>query len=475
MNRRHFIKNSSIFIAGYGIFKNELVDLMKFIKSTRKKIGNKKFAWGVASAAYQIEGSPSSDGKGLSIWDIFSHKKGKIKNAANGDIAVDFYHRYPEDIDLIKQMNMNAFRFSLSWSRIMPNGTGKLNQKGLDYYQQVIDKSLEKGIEPWITLYHWDLPQLLEDKGGWTNRDIIGWFSEYVDICTRTFGDKVKKWIVLNEPMTFTGLGYYSGYHAPGKKGLRNFLPAVHHAALCQSEGGRIARGNVQNGDIGTAFSFSHVKPINKSEINIKASQRVDAIINRMFIEPSLGLGYPFDTVPSLRRMEKYFRPGDEAKLKFDFDFHGVQYYFRVVSKFSLIPPILFARDIPPEKRDAIVNSIGLEVFPKGLYKVLKKVWQYEGVKKIVITECGVCFDDKIEFGSIHDKARLDYLKETIAYTTKAIENGIDINGYFVWSLTDTFEWSEGYGPRFGLVYIDYNNLNRNIKDSGLWFKDFLK
>ncbi len=448
---------------------------MKFIKSTRKKLNPKRFAWGAATAAYQTEGAINEDGKSPSIWDVFTHKKNKIKNNENGDVATDFYHRYAEDIKLVEKMKMNAFRFSLSWPRIMPDGTGKVNSKGVDFYQRVIDQSLKRGIESWVTLYHWDLPQILEDKGGWTNRDIVGWFSEYVDNCTRIFGKQVKNWIVLNEPMTFTGLGYFTGYHAPGRKGLGNFLPAAHHATLCQAEGGRIVRANVKDAETGSAFSFSYVKPVNKSELHIKAAERIDAIVNRFFIEPALGLGYPYDAIPSLRRIEKYFKPGDEEKIKFDFDFYGVQYYFRLVSKFSLIPPLIFAKEVPPEKRDAIVNTMGFEVFPKGLNKILNKVWQYEGVNKIIITESGVCFEDTFEDGKIHDTERLEYLKETIANTARAIESGINIKGYFVWSLTDNFEWSEGYTPRFGLVYIDYPTLERYMKDSGLWFKGFLR
>ncbi|MFO7657881.1 MAG: GH1 family beta-glucosidase [Bacteroidales bacterium] len=448
---------------------------MKLLKSLNKKTKKKNFAWGAAAAAYQTEGASDIDGKGPSIWDTFTRKKGKIKNHETGDTATDFYHRYKEDIRLLKSMNLNSFRFSLSWPRIMPEGRGTINSKGLDFYDRVIDFCLEKDIEPWVTLYHWDLPQALEENGGWTNRDIVGRFCDYTDICTRRFGKKIKNWIVLNEPMTFTGLGYFTGYHAPGRKGLRNFLPAAHHAALCQAEGGRIVRGNVKKAETGTTFSFSHVKPLKKTNLHIKAAQRIEAIVNRLFIEPALGMGYPYDAIPSLKRIENYFKPGDEEKLKFDFDFYGVQYYFRVVSRFSLVPPLIFASEVPPEKRDAVVNAMGFEVYPKGLYKVLKKVWSYEGVKKIVVTECGVCYEDIFENGRIPDKERTDYIKETIGFTHKAIENGVNIKGFFVWSLTDNFEWSEGYSPRFGLVYTDYPSLDRYIKDSGLWLKDFLK
>ncbi|MBN2613483.1 MAG: beta-glucosidase [Bacteroidales bacterium] len=448
---------------------------MKFLKSIHKKTKRKYFAWGAAAAAYQTEGAVDTDGKGPSIWDVFTHRKGKIKNNENGDTATDFYRNYKEDIRLLHSINLNAFRFSLSWPRIMPEGRGAINEKGLDYYEKVIDFCLERGIEPWVTLYHWDLPQALEDKGGWTNRDITGWFADYVDVCTRRFGKKVKNWIVLNEPMTFTGLGYYTGYHAPGRKGLRNFLPAAHHAALCQAEGGRIIRNNVKKAHTGTTFSLSHVKPLKKSELHTKAAQRIDAIVNRLFIEPALGMGYPYDAIPLLKRIEKYFKPGDEKKLKFDFDFYGVQYYFRLVSRFSLIPPLIFASEVPPEKRDAVVNAMGFEVYPKGLYKVLNKVWEYEGVKKIVVTECGVCYEDKLDNGTVHDPERTEYIKQSIDYTLKAIEKGVNIEGFFVWSLTDNFEWSEGYSPRFGLVYTDYPSLDRYIKDSGLWLRGFLK
>lgn len=444
------------------------------INKSKNKLSHKKFAWGAASAAFQIEGAVDADGKGESIWDTFTRRKNKIKNNENAYVATEFYNRYAQDMELVKQMNMNAFRFSLSWPRIIPDGTGKINSKGADFYKRIIDTCIKKGIEPWVTLYHWDLPQRLEDKGGWTNRDIVEWFSDYTDICTRLLGDKVKKWIVLNEPMSFTGLGYFSGYHAPGKKGLRNFLPAAHHAALCQAEGGRIIRDNVKHADIGTSFSFTHIKPHKKTDLHINAAKRMDALLNRMFIEPALGLGYPTDTIPSLRRIEKYFKPGDDKKLKFDFDYYGVQYYFRLVSRFSLLPVILFAREVPPEKRNALVNDMGFEVFPKGLYKILHKVWQYKGVKKIVITECGICYKDDLTRGRIHDKKRTEYLKETIAYTQKAINDGINIKGYFVWSLTDNFEWSEGFSPRFGLVYVDYSTLERYIKDSGFWLKKFL-
>jgi len=432
------------------------------------------FRWGAAGSAFQSEGAFQEDGKGLSIWDTFSAKKGKVRDGSNARESAGFYHHYREDIGLAKDMNFDSFRLSLSWPRIIPGGTGHTNQKGIDFYHKVIDECLGLNIEPWITLYHWDLPQSLEDRGGWTNRDIVGWFTDYVDTCTRIYGDKVKNWIVMNEPMSFTGLGYFLGYHAPGRKGLRNFLPAAHYAALCQAEGGRIVRANVPDAYIGTALSCAHIRPVNKKEINVRAASRMDALFNRFFIEPLLGMGYPSDTLGVLKRIEKYFHPGDTEKLRFDFDFIGLQYYYRLVSKFSLIPPLIFANEVPASRRNVTTNAMGFEVFPKGLYKVLKKFWEYKGIKDIIITETGICLDDRMEDGQVNDQTRIEYFKELLRYTQKAIQKGIPVKGFFIWSLTDNFEWSEGYTPRFGLVYINYTNLKRTMKDSGIWFRDYL-
>jgi beta-glucosidase len=480
MKRRRFVEIGSLIVPGLlakghveSKFLLSLFDDPMAISSPN--LLGQNFRWGVASSAFQSEGAFQEDGKSISIWDTFSAIKGHVRDASNARVSADFYHRYRDDIKLAHNMNFNCFRFSLSWPRILPEGSGPVNQKGLDFYQRVIDECLELNMEPWVTLYHWDLPQKLEDKGGWTNRDIVSWFTDYVDKCTREYGDKVRNWIVLNEPMSFTGLGYFLGYHAPGRKGLRNFLPAAHHAALCQAEGGRVTRANVPHSYLGTTLSCAHIKPVNKKEINVKAASRMDALFNRFYIEPLLGLGYPTDVLGILKRIEKYFQPGDEEKLKFDFDYIGLQYYYRMISKFSLIPPLIFANEIPASERNVSTNTMGYEIFPKGLYKVLRKFSQYKGIKEIIVTESGVCLDDQITNDRIDDQERIDYYKESIAYTLKAQQKGIPVKGFFVWSLTDNFEWSEGFRPRFGLVYVDYTNLDRKIKDSGLWFRDFLQ
>ncbi|MCA0366243.1 MAG: beta-glucosidase [Bacteroidetes bacterium] len=439
----------------------------------KSKYFPKDFTWGVATSAYQTEGAWKADGKGLSIWDEFTNDR-KFKNG-NGNIATDFYAQYKEDIQLIKTLNLKAFRFSISWTRIFPEGVGQPNQAGVDFYHKVIDYCHKKDIEPWITLYHWDLPMALEEKGGWTNREILDWFSYYVDFCTKEYGSKVKNWIVLNEPMSFVGLGYFMGYHAPGRKGLKDFLSAAHHTTLCQAHGGRIVRRNIPEAYIGTTFSCSVVSPKNFWPRHIKAARRMDALLNRFFIEPALGLGYPTDVIPGLNRIEKYFQAGDEELLKFDFDFIGIQYYFRIIAQFSLLPPILFANEIPASKRNVKTSPLGMEIYPKGLMKMLKQFNKYKNVKDIYVTELGVCFDEKLIGGKLEDDNRVKYYKKTFKICRRAIIKGIRLRGVFLWTLVDNFEWADGIKPRFGIVYNNFRTQKRTIKKSGYWIQEFLK
>jgi len=432
------------------------------------------FKWGVAAAAYQTEGAWNTDGKGESIWDHFSRIPGKIERGENADVAADFYHRYAEDIDLIKSMNFKVFRFSTSWPRIIPSGTGEINRKGLDFYHKVIDKCLSVGIEPWITLYHWDLPQALEEQGGWANRKIIDWFSEYANVVTREYGSKVKNWMVMNEQIAFTGAGYMQGIFAPGRKSLKAFMRSVHYSVLCNAEGGRIVRRNVPGANIGTTFANTYIEPVDEKKKNFEATARMDAIMNRLFIEPCLGLGYPEDTVPILKKMRSLYEQGDEERMIFDFDFIGVQYYFRTIAKKSLMPGMR-AKEIPASKRGVPANEMEGEVYPDGLYHILKKYSSYKGIRNLIVTENGTCVPDKLDFGSVHDLERIEYFKAHLAALLKAKGEGVNVTGYFVWSPTDNFEWDKGFRTRFGLVYVDFQTLNRYIKDSGLWFREFLK
>lgn len=432
------------------------------------------FHWGVSTAAYQTEGAFNVDGKGLNIWDVFSNTPKKIRNNENGNTACEFYHRYVQDLTLLKILNIPNFRFSLSWSRILPDGYGTINTKGIDHYHKVIDYCLELGIEPWITLYHWDLPEALEKKGGWRNREIISWFEEYTAICIRAFGDKVKNWIVLNEPMVFTGAGYFLGVHAPGKKGLTNFLAAAHHAAMCQSAGGRIIRSLQPHSNIGTTFSTSPIHPASQKQKDIQSAIRVDALVNRLFVEPLMGLGYPYHDLPFLKRMEPFIQQHDESSLPFDMDFIGIQNYTREIVSHSWLMPFIKSKLIKADKRMVTRTEMNWEVYPDCIYEILHKFNKYP-VKKLIVTENGAAFNDTVEAGEIKDTDRKNYINEHIRKVLQARNEGVKVDGYFVWSLTDNFEWAEGFHPRFGLVHIDYKTQKRTIKNSGFFYSDVIK
>lgn len=433
------------------------------------------FQWGVSTASYQIEGAHTADGKGQSIWDTFSNQKKKIAGGHNGNHACDFYNRFEADLPLIRFLNIPNFRFSFSWSRILPEGFGTVNQKGIDFYDRMIDKSLETGIKPWATLYHWDLPQAIENKGGWTNRDIVNWFTDYAGICANKFGDRVNDWMVMNEPMVFTGAGYFLGVHAPGKKGLKNFIPAVHHAALCQSQGAAKLKSIRNNANIGTTFSCSHLEPETDSEKDLLATRRVDALLNRLFIEPVLGMGYPVNDLKLLERIYSYYKQGDEKLLKYEFDFIGIQNYTREIITHSYLVPFLRAKIIKADKRKVPRTLMNWEVYPDSIYHILKKYNEYPGIKKIIVTENGAAFHDTIFDGKINDELRVSYLKDHIKQVLRAKNEGVKIDGYFVWTLLDNFEWAEGFYPRFGIVHTNFKTQERIIKESGYWYKQFLQ
>lgn len=434
------------------------------------------FKWGVSTAAYQIEGGYQCDGKGPSIWDTFTGTKGKIQSGHHANHACDFYNRFCDDLALMQALHIPNFRFSLAWSRLFPAGTGAVNPKGIDYYDRLIDRCLGLGIEPWVTLYHWDLPEALERKGGWINRDIVGWFSDYAALCATRFGDRVQHWMVLNEPMVFTGAGYFLGIHAPGRRGLSSFLAAAHHAALCQAEGGRILRRLRPQAQIGTTFSCSYLEPQRPhSARDLRATARVDALLNRLFLEPALGLGYPFEDLRPLRRIEKYFRPHDEDLLPFDFDFIGVQNYTREIVRHSWFTPFLQAALVPAPKRRVAHTLMNWEVYPEAIYHMLHQFNRYAGIRKLIVTENGAAFPDGVVRGKVDDPERLRYLQRYLQQVLRARQEGVPVEGYFVWSFTDNFEWAEGYHPRFGLVYVDFKTQQRIVKTSGEWYGAFLK
>lgn len=432
------------------------------------------FTWGVASSAYQTEGAYLEDGKGMSIWDVFTSIPGKTLANQNARISCDFYNHYMQDLILMHYLNIKNFRFSISWPRVLPEGFGIVNEEGIDFYNRLIDFSLEMGIEPWVTLYHWDLPQALELKGGWANRDIINWFTEYACLCAQKFGDRVKNWIVLNEPMVFTGAGYFLGIHAPGKKGLNNFLSAAHHAVLCQALGARAIKSFYNDSNVGTTFSCSLIEPIDNTRANIEAAEKVDVITNRMFIEPLLGLGYPVRDLKILSQVEKYMQQDDEKLMQFPMDFIGIQNYTREIVRHSPFIPYVNAKVIKASMRNVETTTMDWEVYPESIYYMLKKFSAYKGVNNIMITENGAAFNDCFLDGKINDVKRIHYLTACFNEALRAKEEGVPLTGYFVWSFTDNFEWTEGFAQRFGLVYVDYITQRRYVKASGHWLREFL-
>lgn len=433
------------------------------------------FVWGTSTAAYQIEGAWNEDGKGESIWDRFSHTRGKIEKGQTGDTACDHYHRFESDLDLMAGLGIKNYRLSLAWARLFPDGAGRVEDRGTAFYNRVIDACLKRGITPWVTLYHWDLPQKLQDQGGWKNRSILTAFEQYVDFATRQFGDRVKKWMILNEPLVFTGAGYLYGAHAPGKRGFGNFLPAAHHASLAQALGGQAARANVSGGEIGTTFSMSHAEAWSHSQRDQSARDRFDAVMNRLFLDACVGRGYPVDALPVLRKIEKYMQPGDHAKLKFDFDFIGIQNYTREVVQHSMLRPYVWLKMKSAKSRGRKYTEMGWEVYPEGLYELLKKFGSYPEIKKLYVTENGAAFPDAVTGDRVHDPDRVQFLQSYIGQVLRAKREGVNVAGYFVWSFLDNFEWAFGYRPRFGLVHVDFETQKRTAKDSALWYRDFIK
>lgn len=436
----------------------------------------KDFYWGAATAAYQIEGAWNEDGKGESIWDRFSHTAGKIKDGTNGDVACDSYHRYREDIALMRAMHLNSYRFSIAWPRIQPAGTGKPNPKGLDYYSRLVDALLEARIRPLVTLYHWDLPQALEDRGGWLNRDLAERFADYADIIARALGDRIIDWCVLNEPAAFTAEGYLDGTHAPGQTGIRTFLRATHVANLAQGAGFRALKAARPKARVGTAFSMSSCDPATDSEADRLAAERAHAIVNVWFLEPALLGRYPtpFAINPAVLMN---IQQDDMEKVRAPFDFIGINLYYRQVvsatgwgerltdARFFFLPARMENGTKGPK------TDIGWEVWPRALYDMVMRITRDYNRPAIEITESGCAYNDGPGAdGKVNDTRRIAYHQRYLAELARAIREGADVRGYHAWSLLDNFEWAEGFSQRFGLAYVDYKALKRTLKASGEWY-----
>lgn len=432
------------------------------------------FLFGASTSSYQIEGAWKQDGKSLSIWDVFTHKK-RISRKENGDVACDHYNRFAHDISLMDSMHLDAYRFSLSWPRLLPDGVGKINSKGVDFYNRLIDTLLEKKIRPFVTLYHWDLPYVLERKGGWASIEIIDWFTQYAATCMKLFGDRVKDWIILNEPFVFLTTGYLLGIHAPGRRSLDRFYKGSHHALLAQASAAREMRKISKKANLGTTISCTYAYPYSESKKNISAAMRFDAFWNRLYIDPVLGRGYPRE-LSFARKIEFYAKQLSQKNknfdLTFDFDFWGINTYTTKLVKSNRSIPFIGYRTI---KRNLEANILGWEIDPTGIGKLLDKFSAYPEVKELYITENGIPMDDVVENSAVHDQARIRYLADHIGEVLRAKERGVPVKGYFVWSLLDNFEWAEGYKPRFGLVHVNYKTQERIVKDSGYWYRDFIQ
>ncbi|RKX55208.1 MAG: beta-glucosidase [Thermotoga sp.] len=426
------------------------------------------FLWGASTSAFQIEGSPFANGAGQSIWYRYAHTPGNILNGDTPDIACDHYNRWKEDISLMKKLGLRGYRFSISWPRIYPEGRGKINEAALDFYDHLIDELLNANIEPVVMLYHWDLPGALQDVGGWTNDDIVKWYEEYANTLFKKFSDRVKKWLTFDEPLSFVAGGYLTGEMPPGLKDIYATGHAMQNVLLAHANTVKLYHNEYYNGKIGITIGIKPIYPASNSSADKKAVKRV-SFINQLFLDPIFFGKYPKDA-------KKYFNDdelasilcgNDFVKVKCPMDFLAVNYFSRGVVKNDPRIPILGASEV---KTDAQYTETNWEVYPEGIYDVLKWVHERYNPREIYITSNGSAFTDKVERESVHDKNRLEYLKAHIIQTHRAIQEGINLRGYFVWSLMDNFELKSGYSKRFGLIYVDYPTQKRIIKDSGKWY-----
>lgn len=432
----------------------------------------KNFLWGTASASYQIEGAWNEDGKSESVWDRFSHTPGKIKNNDTGDVATDFYHRYADDIAMMADLGLNAARISLSWPRIMPAGKGAVNQKGLDFYRRVVDEMLKRNIQPWVTLYHWDLPQTLEEAGGWPNRDLAAYFGDYATVVADALGDRVKHWMVFNEPWVFTILGYLVGIHAPGRREAAEAIKATHVVNLAQGMSVRAIRESRNKPTaVGTAFSMSPVHPHNHVSLEDRAAaERWHRFYNLWFLDPVMHGKYPEIYLDGAIGDRVEIRDGDMETCKAPLDFIGINLYTRAVVAHDPHDHNLGVKQMRTESKE--VTDFGWEICPMALSEMILRVTRDYGRIPIYVTENGCSFGDGPDArGKVNDLRRIAFLRRYIAEVGRAIGGGADVRGYFTWTFTDNFEWAEGLtAQRFGIVHCDFETQKRIVKESGHWY-----
>jgi len=432
------------------------------------------FLWGTATCSYQIEGAVKEDGRGESIWDVFSHTPGKTLNGDTGDVACDHYHRWQDDIKIMQSLGYPNYRFSLGWPRILPNGRGKINQPGLDFYSRLIDGLLEAGITPMATLYHWDLPIALENA--WLNREVVDAFAEYTDVVARHLGDRVKYWFTINEPWCASHLSYTYGEHAPGLKDRSKGILAAHHLLLAHGVAVKEIRKTVPEAQIGIVLNMSPVHNDPDAPVSEDRIRFMDGELIRWFADPIYGRGYPQDMLEDYVGMgvldsttPDFIKPGDMDLMAQETDLLGINYYTRMFVSAN-------SEGIHNEERDVPQTDMGWELYPQGLYELLERINREYHPKQLMVTENGASYaDGPDKNGKVHDQRRIDYLQNHIQIVWKAIQAGIPVTAYLQWSLMDNFEWARGYSQRFGAIHVDYETQKRTIKDSAYWFSDVIK
>jgi beta-glucosidase len=500
VDRRNFVKNSLAAVGTILLNRHQRADAQRIPQHIPGEIPAsqieaarfpEEFLWGMASASYQVEGAWNENGKGESIWDRFSHTVGKVKGGATGDIACDQYHRYKEDVAILKRLNQKSYRFSTSWSRVQPTGTGSANSKGIDYYSRLTDALLEAGIRPFCTIYHWDLPQALEDRGGWPNRDLASYYADYAGILAKHLGDRITVWAPFNMPWTFTYYGYGIGVFPPQRSSFNEFLRAAHTVNLAQGEAFRAIKAASPKATVGNAYGMAPTYPKTHSEADRAATARYHAMNNVYFLNTAIHGEYPKAFVGDTPYGAMGFKAGDEKIMKVPLDWISFHYYTRrIVSQASgnqsgtsghfgtetegeggtaaRDPLTQMHVEMPT---DGPLTEAGLEIWPQGIHDLVMQISREYNNPIIEISENGCCYlDTPNEAGRVPDIRRIAFHRQILAELARAIADGAKVRAYHAWSLIDNFEWADGYTQRYGLTYVDFRTQKRTIKNSGLWY-----
>jgi beta-glucosidase len=487
MNRRTFVRNSLLAAGGLtfgsrswagqatplppGAMSAEQIAQARF---------HRDFLWGMATSAYQVEGAWDQDGKGESIWDRWTHTSGRIASGTNGDVACDQYHLFRDDVALLKRLNQKTYRFSISWPRVLPAGTGAINEKGIDHYSRLVDALLEAGIRPFCTLYHWDLPQALEDRGGWTNRDLASYFADYAGLMAQRLGDRIEVWAPFNMPWWFTWAGYARGFNPPGRANTDDFLRALHTVALADGLAYRSLKAASSRASVGNAYAYEPAYPKTDSEADRDAARRFHLLNNVLFLHAARHGDYPDAFVGGVPYEAMGFRAGDEKIMQHPLDWVGVHYYLRLaISAPAAAPrPAAGQRHVDPMAQCAIEQysvgpqiGNGTELWPRAFYDMLMQLTRDYDRPILEITETGVVLPDRLSAdGQVHDPDRIEFYRQHLTAMAQAMADGARVRAYHAWSLLDNFEWNDGFTHRYGLTWTDPATRRRIVKDSGRWY-----